>query len=148
MIQSWTAFCNFGILLKGNTIQITYATIVSVIVITIGYFALIPSFGGYGAAWATVLGFLVRFIWVDWQARKGYDMHLPWAKVIALLAWATALYGISILSPENLLGSFVFRLLLVVLFLVGALMSPLLTQEERYKVLAVVRNPAALKRQS
>lgn len=145
IIQGWTNYCRFGILLKGNTMQIAYASAITVIVITIAYVTLIPAFGAMGAAWATVIGFAVRLIWTDIKARKGYNMKLPWLKVLALLLVAIACYLVSFWIPDQLLVSIFLRSLLMIIFLVLLVTLPILSKHERGILIKVVKSPREIK---
>jgi len=78
IFQAWTKFCNLGILLNNKTMQIAYAEVIAAAVITAAYFTLIPIYGIYGAAWATVIGFAARFYWTNRKAKQLFDMELPW----------------------------------------------------------------------
>ena len=140
ILQAWTKFCNLGILLERKTIYITYSETIAAVFITIAYFSLIPAFGTFGAAWATVIGFYSRFYWTNRKAKEYYDMELPWKKVLLLLAIASSLFFISLLVPENILLSILLRSLLVIIFISFIFISPLLSQEEKNEILSVIRN--------
>lgn len=145
IVQAWTGYCNFGILIKRNTLQITYAAVIAVAVITIAYLTLIPLFGGYGAAWATVLAFLVRFLWINWKATQAYDMQLPWGKVMLLSGLAIFVYLLSIFSPEPLLGSIVVRLFLALLFFSAFMVLPILPASEKATIMNILRDPRKIR---
>ena len=146
IVQSWTSFSNFGILVKGNTVQITYGTIAAIVVVTIAYGLLIPAYGAYGAAWGTLAGFLVRLYWINSKAKAGYDMMLPWPKVLQLLAAANVVYLASFLIPDDFLVSVVLRGVLFLVYIAMLLMLPILSPSEKSILISVIRNPFHLKK--
>jgi O-antigen/teichoic acid export membrane protein len=133
-IQAWTRYCNMGILLEKKTMQIAHAEIIAVIAITAAYFALIPPFGIHGAAWATVIGFAVRFFWTNAKSTQLYDMRLPWWKVGLASLLAIATYGLSWLAPEQFIGSIVVRIALLLLFLTAFALLPILSADEKEEI--------------
>ncbi len=145
ILQSWTTFCNFGILLKGNTLQITYGAIIAVIVITIAYITLIPSYGIHGAAWATLAGFLARFLWINYVATHAYNMMLPWHRVSLLGGWATLVFILSFLSPADVLSSILARIVLVFVFLAGLYLLPIYDRSTRGKLWEATKNPGTIR---
>lgn len=141
IFQSWTAFCNLGILIKKNTIQITYGMMVGVAVITAGYALLIPIWGVMGAAFATLMGFFSSFYWIYRQAHKYYDMQLPWMKVSGIGALAAAVYLLSIPLPDDLVISISARIGLIILFVMGLLSLPILSSEEKGFLFGLLKSP-------
>lgn len=145
VVQSWTSYCYFGLLLNRKTIQITYASAIAVAVITVAYLTLIPLFGIYGAAWATVIGFVARLYWVNWKGRLEYDMRLPWGKVGLLAGLATGIYGLSWFVPEPFILSITLRSMLFLLFFFIFMKLPILSAGEKSLVMKVLKNPKRIK---
>jgi glycosyltransferase involved in cell wall biosynthesis/O-antigen/teichoic acid export membrane protein len=142
VVQAWTFYCSLGIYVRGNTIQVAYSTAAASVAITIGYFALVPSFGGMGAAIATVVAFLVRMIWLDVAARKQYDMELPWGTAVAILGVATMVYLLGTLwVPDHWFGSLAWKGMLCVAFVGLFLVVPIFTEAQRRALWASIRNP-------
>ena len=133
ILQAWTKYCSFGILIKGSTIQIAHAEILGVIVITIAYFTLIPLYGIHGAAWATVIGFAVRFYWTNLKGKQSYNMELPWGKVWLTFLIATMTFMMSYFMPEDILFSILLRLVLISLFIAALLISPIFSAREKQR---------------
>jgi len=133
-IQAWTKYCNLGIFLEKKTLQITYAEIIAVAVVTVAYFTLIPAYGIHGAAWATVIGFAARFYWTNLKSTRLYDMQLPWNKVGLASLLALVTFGISWFAPAGLIASIAVRSMLVVGFLVAFFTLPILSREEKAEV--------------
>lgn len=145
LFQAWTGFSNFGIMLKEKTYQVTYGTIAAVIVISIGYFVLIPAYGGLGAAIATVFGFLARLLWVYYQSKSLYDMELPWLRVIAVLILASIAYLISLLGPDELFLSIAFNCIIIIGFILSLVTLPVLQNNVRDVVIQLIKNPLSIK---
>lgn len=141
LFQAWTGYSNFGIMLKEKTYQVTYGSIVAVIVISIGYFTLIPAYGGMGAAIATVFGFLARLLWIYYQSKALYNMELPWLRVNAVLFMASVAYLISLLGPDALFISILFKTLIILLFILSLVLLPVLQNNMRETLMQLLRNP-------
>jgi O-antigen/teichoic acid export membrane protein len=139
ILQAWTSYCDLGILLKKNTIQIAYAGIVGVIVITCAYFTLIPLYGIYGAAWSTVIGFLARFLWTYWKGIQHYNMGLPWRKVLVSALLAIVIYPVSLLVPEDPMMSIILRTALVLSYIFIFLSLPILSKDEKKDIWKTIR---------
>ncbi len=142
LVQVWGVFCSFGVLLAGRTIHVTYGAFAAAVVITIGYVSLIPEFGGIGAATATVIAFLVRFVWVEIASRKHFDMELQWGKVVTLLGLAVMLYFVGVwLSPEDVVWAIVWKCLVSAVFLGVFMLLPILTRDQKALVFQILKNP-------
>ena len=134
ILQAWTKYCSFGSLIKNRTIQIAQGEILGVIAITIAYLTLIPPYGIHGAAWATVIGFAVRFYWTDKKGKENYDMKLPWGRVCLTFTLATIILLASFLSPEEIIMSISIRLCLIILFIGIFFVLPILSRQEKQLV--------------
>ena len=143
IFQAWSSYCNFGILLKGKTIQIAHAEIIGVTIITIAYLTLIPLYGIHGAAWATVIGFAARFYWTNKKGKIGYDMKLPWRKVWLALFLAVSTFTLSLLLPEELITSILSRILLLLVFIVTFLTLPILSHSDKQYALIKIKEITA-----
>jgi O-antigen/teichoic acid export membrane protein len=94
------------------------------------YLALIPPFGAYGAAVATLLGFTVRFGLTYRFAQRLTPIAYHWSPVIRLMVLATTvvLAGIA-LRPEGLAAQFALALGLGLVYLALAWMAVLSTAD-------------------
>ena len=113
--QGWTGFCNFGILIKKKTIIITKSVMIVAVIITALYFLLIPRCGAMGAAWATLIAFIIRFYYIHRHAARLYDMELPWGKVMRLFPPCFAAILISHFGPADLVSSLLLNIAVVLL---------------------------------
>jgi len=139
ILQAWTKYCSMGIFLERKTMLIAYGEIIGVLLITIAYFTLIPAYGMYGAAWSTVAGFAARFYWTNHMSTKLYNMELPWNTIFLTGLLAILTYLISILSPDGLVLSMLFRMALVVIFILVFLISPILSRNEKAEIKSMIR---------
>lgn len=131
IFQAFTKYCDLGILLKNKTMQIAHAEMIAVLVITAAYFTLIPAYGVYGAAWATVIGFFARFYWTLRKGKQHYDMELPWVKVGQAATLAIMIFSLSLLIPDDLILSISLRVVLIVSFITTFFALPILSIEQK-----------------
>ncbi len=134
-------YVNLGILLKNKTIEITYGTLIAAVVISLGYFLLIPSYGGMGAAWATFFAFTSRTAWIYWRAKRLYDMALHWRPVVILLGLWITVCICSMYGPTGLPTSLLFNCFLFILVSLLLLYAPILPMTLRAQLLMSFRNP-------
>jgi O-antigen/teichoic acid export membrane protein len=141
LFQGITDFCNMGILIEKKTFIITKSTLLSVAVITPLYIWLIPRFGGYGAAWATLISFVIRFVYVYYKSKALYDMELPWRKVFLLLPPCFSAILIGYFGPINVVQSIVINLIVVLLLFYIISMMPILPDNQRYFLQRILLQP-------
>ncbi len=141
LANALSQYVNLGILLRHKTIEITYGTLIAASVISIGYFLLIPRYGGMGAALATLLAFASRTIWVYWRAKRLYDMELRWNSVGLLIGLWGIVYICSTYGPNNLAASLLLNSFLLIVAGLALLYLPILPGELRYKARRILRNP-------
>ena len=135
LFQAWSKFCDLGILLSKKTSHLAIAETIAVIVITIAYLGLIPVFGIYGAAWATVIGFISRFLWINHKGSEFYNMQLPWKKIFLIIATAGFCLALSFLTPEKTAMSIGSRIFLLMLYLTAIYNLPILSPYEKQVLL-------------
>jgi len=86
IFQTWTSFCNIGLYLREKTSLFGLSAGISVIIVTLANVLLIPRFGAYGAAWATLIAFGIRLIVVLWFAQKQLYIDFGWGRNLQLMA--------------------------------------------------------------
>jgi O-antigen/teichoic acid export membrane protein len=131
VLKSITVVCSFGIQLSEKTRDFAWASLASVLVMTIGFVTLIPMFGGMGAALATLLGAIAELLWTNIRSQRYYDMKLPWGKFMGAVGLAATVWAISLLAPHNIIESLLFKLFLFVGFAVALFYSPIVGEKER-----------------
>lgn len=93
VIYHWTAFCNFGLFLRDRTRVLARLSLVTVASVLVLNLALIPRYGVWGAAGATFLGYVIRFLAVYIPGQRAYHVHYHWrtiAKLYLILGTAMA----------------------------------------------------------
>jgi O-antigen/teichoic acid export membrane protein len=101
ILQAWTAFCNIGLFIKEKTNIYALSAGIAVVCVTLLNLFLIPKFGAYGAAWATVGAFLIRFIIVYNYSQREYFIDYGWGKVLKLTLIAGFLYLVRLLEQYD-----------------------------------------------
>lgn len=99
ILAVWTWVVDFGIQVSERTQYVTYATWAGVVVILALYALLIPRFGGYGAAWATVASFAVRCSLSYRFSQQLWPISYRWGPHFRLLA-----FGVVTVVVHQLLG--------------------------------------------
>lgn len=144
LIQSWTNYCRYGLLLSEQTIQVAIGSGIAVVVITVGYLTLIPNYGSIGAATATLTAFAARFFWEYHRSRQAYDMELPWSTVRRIFGVAAIIFLLSYLIPDRIVLSLTLRSLLFGVYVGALFLLPILSREERKTLIANIRKPLDL----
>lgn len=112
---TWSGHWNLGIVISGRTKVLGIGAVVLVPLTLILNYLLIPRFGMYGAAWATIAAYTTRFLWIYWFAQNYYPIKYRWsemAKLYAILGVAVALGFVH--HPEQLILSISWSLSLLV----------------------------------
>jgi O-antigen/teichoic acid export membrane protein len=141
LFNAWATYTTLGIFTANRTIEMTYGTIIGAIVVGIAYMTLIPGFGAMGAAWASVLGFGSRFVWITWRSQKLYYIPLSGAKVLAITAAGGIAYILSLFGPQRLIPSILFDSVIVLGFLALLLYLPILPENWRHGMQRIVVKP-------
>lgn len=144
LIQAWTSFGNFGIHYSGHTKYIAIATVTSAMFIIAASFLLIPRFGGYGAATATILAFGVRFVMIWIKAQSFYRLELPWGRVALMICAAGGAYLLSrLLGHHDIIVSVAINGGCFGVYLALLYALPVFAPREKEMVLRFLRNPVA-----
>jgi O-antigen/teichoic acid export membrane protein len=94
VVFTWGGYWNLGIYVSGRTRTMAGASIVLVPLTLILNYLLIPRFGMYGAAWATLAAYAARFLWIYYFSQLYYPIRYQWAdmaKLYGIFATAVAL---------------------------------------------------------
>ena len=98
VLQALTDAVELGIQLSERTRYATYATGLAVVVVVILYAVWIPRLGGLGAALATLVAFLVRFVACYAWSQRLCPIHYRWGPVLRLAGFALAAFAIGSLG--------------------------------------------------
>jgi len=119
VIQSWTDVVRFGIDVAERTVFHAYATLACALVTLACYVLLIPRFAGHGAAWATCIGFAVRFVLSYRWANQLWPTDYGWRRAWQMLGLSFGCFGLyAFARPDALWMQIVAGASVLVLFLV------------------------------
>jgi O-antigen/teichoic acid export membrane protein len=144
IIQGWTFYCNLGIYIKGQSQRMATASLLSAVGVIALNFLLIPTYGVYGAAWATVGAFFIRFILIHTTSQKLYPVNYGWNKQLLLLMVAVLIYIASrALETSQWVLSLGFNTLLASMFVVTTYLF-FLEGSEKLALKEFIKNPIAV----
>lgn len=138
LVQGWASIVEVGIDISERTKYATYSVWASVVTAVVLYFLLIPPFGGFGAAWATLFSFIVR-LGFHWRfAQRLYPMAYGWPPVLKVAVYATIVGVASVyLRPHGLFAEVSLGVALLTLF-AAAVWSTVLHPDDRRSILGFV----------
>lgn len=145
--QACTDFFNFGIYHRGETQHMAYGTLLAAVVILVLSFLLIPAYGVYGAAWATLASFAMRLAYVYWASQKLFKIRFEWGRplatgfmaVLIYLAYWAGLKGFP--AIDKIYWSFPMALLFLLLFFFSLFKLNIISSEEKRAILSSVKAP-------
>lgn len=122
-----------GILYAKKTKYFFYIGIVGAIVSVIGNLSLIPIIGLYGACITLILTDLILLILMHVKSQKYFFVNYQYTRMFFAFLFSLLIYAITYMLPVNeLLLSILFKMLLIVSFVLVILVSPIfLDSDER-----------------
>jgi len=140
IVQAWTALCNFGVLYAKETKHLARGAVWSAVLIIALSFALIPTFGGMGAAWATLLAFVLRF-WIVYRAsQRLWPLDYAWGRVLPLCGLAALFVApVYLVSIESVPLSLAFDAFVMLAFVATASALPSVGGDFRAAALLVLK---------
>ncbi len=99
VFQSLGDAVKFGIDVAERTKLYTAASWIATVVVLIGYATLIPRYGGYGAALATLVAFAVRFAFAFYWSQKVWPVTYQWRRPLLLAAITVAVCVPAVVLP-------------------------------------------------
>lgn len=145
VVQQWTGYCSIGLYLKNATHLYAWSAGIAVAVALALNMLLIPRFGMFGAAWATVAAYGVRFAVVYWFAQGRYHIGYPWKKVGALCVIFGAAWFLRSAAdramPTATVGASLAISIAMILCVAAVMYSQMLTNHERAVVHGLIRRP-------
>jgi len=142
IVQAWTAFGNFGVMYSGKTQYIAIGTAVAAASIIIFSFALIPYFHAYGAAIATILAFIVRFIIIYFFSQREFPLTLPWGKCSMMAIPAILIYLSSrIFQDDNIVVSILINSIFFGVYIVCLMILPTFSKNEKQMIFSLILHP-------
>lgn len=83
---------NIGLLIKNKTKEIAGINISNALVVIILNFILIPSFGVYGAAYATLLAFIYKIALTYYLSSRYYKIHFEAVRILKIIISAIVIF--------------------------------------------------------
>ena len=143
-LYSWTKFLDLGILVSEKTEYVTLANSVGAVVALVGYALLIPRYLGFGAAWATVVAFLVRLVLIHVISQRLWPVVYSWPPVWKIIGYASIAYVLSLaITTESVLLSLVSRTALIGVYALVVWFGGVLSDDDRTMLKRLVRSPKA-----
>ncbi len=123
--QACTDFFNFGIYYSGKSKFMAYATAIAAIAIVVMSFILIPKYGMYGAAWATLICFFVRLLYVYIYSQKLYFIKYNLKEAMIVISTAVLMYLFYLLTRIYLNNVNIYLSILISLCFFGSYITAL-----------------------
>jgi O-antigen/teichoic acid export membrane protein len=101
VFQAWGSVVQFGVDAAERTQYTTLVAWISTALVMCLYAVLIPPFGAYGAATATLVSFVARTAMLAYWSNKVWPLKYDWSRQLRLLAVGVALVGLDWLIPIN-----------------------------------------------
>jgi O-antigen/teichoic acid export membrane protein len=143
VLQEWTGYCNIGLYLKNATRLYARSAVIGVVAVTVLNVLLIPRYGMFGAAWATVGGYAIRFAAVYLFSQSQYRLGYPWGPVLRLHAVFAAVLAVRFSADALPLGLSLFLSTVLMTLALLAVYEWFLTEGERAAVRNLLRRPVA-----
>ena len=138
VIQQWTTYSNLGLYLRNRTSLLAWASLTAVAVALTLNWLLIPRFGIFGAAWATVGAYVIRFGIIYALSQAHYRIDYPWGKVSVLGATFLLVCVVRLsISPASLTLSLMLSLGLAAVALTFIYLQ-LLSRSERATIIGTL----------
>lgn len=111
----WVNYCNVGLFLKSKTRVMGVVGVVGAAATILLNFLLIPRFGIFGAAWATLAAYGLRFWLIQRVSQRHYHVPYDWGTVAHLYAIFLVAGGLSFaFHPEGRAASIAWSTLLLI----------------------------------
>lgn len=144
VLQSFTYVMKFGTDYAEKPGRFTLATWISVVVTLIAYATLIPRWGAAGAAWATVVGFAVRFFLTYRWSQQVFPIAYEWGRVsLVALCGLAVVVPLQFIRPSSTPAALTLAAAGFTAFVV-ALWFIVLRGDERALVVELVASPRAV----
>jgi O-antigen/teichoic acid export membrane protein len=145
VLQSWAMMQEVGILVSERTGYSTLANWVAGLVAVGGYFLLIPRFHAHGAAWATLLSMIARWMVTLTSSQRLWPIRYEWAPVARLLGLAVLVSaaGLAVPSTMPVVASIGLHAGLLAIYAVALWHLGVIAEPARARVRAIVRSPRA-----
>jgi len=132
LFQGWTLVFDFGIQVSERTRFTAWATWIGVAIVVAGYALLIPTYGPWGAVYATVIGFFARMVAVYLFAQRLWPIEYHFVPHLKILAYGTVVVaGWFAVSPVGLLAQLGLAITMLAVYASLLWYGGIVTNEER-----------------
>jgi O-antigen/teichoic acid export membrane protein len=142
VVQGWGNVTQFGISVSQRTKYMTYSTWAGVAVVMVLYATMIPRWGGYGAALATLGAFIVRFATGYYWSHQLWPVSYSWGRNLRLAGYSTALVlGAFLIPAQGVAAQLGLGFVLLAVYAV-LVWTTFLYADDRQTLTAIARSPA------
>ncbi len=108
---------NMGILVSKKTKYLAYINFSNGALIIGLNFWLIPRYGIFGAAYATLIAFIYKIILTYYFSSRYYNIYFEFARIAKILICSAAIYGVTLfIELESVYLNFILKLLIILLY--------------------------------
>jgi O-antigen/teichoic acid export membrane protein len=102
ILQCWAMMQDVGVMVRERTGWNTLANVLGAIVALAGYILLIPRYLGYGAAWATLVSFAVRWIVLYIASQRLWPIKYQWSLIVRVIVFSSVVSGAGFVLSAHL----------------------------------------------
>ena len=140
-IFSFHYHLNMGILIHKKTKYLAYINFSNGIFVLILNFLLIPRYGVYGAAYATLIAFIYKISLTYYFSSKYYKIHFEFVRIGKILLVSAVIYLLCIsVKIQSIYISLIIKSFAIFTFPVLLLGIKFYTQEEKSKIFQIYRS--------
>jgi O-antigen/teichoic acid export membrane protein len=135
-----------SILFKEKTKFIAISTVIAMAANILFNFLLIPPWGRVGAAYSTLISYLVRVVLIYYFSQRLFRIDYKWKQIVQVMVIYLALLACSfVLSIHSVLISLLFNILLIILFALVIYSLGILNEREKQLIKSLLRHPLGIK---
>lgn len=136
------SFTSCGILISKKTHLLAYSTAIAVIANILMNIALIPKWGAFGAAYATIGSFFIRFIVTFYFSQKVYYLKYDWIRLAIASGLAICLVVTSMLiNVPEIYIAIIVKCLIAIAYVLILYFSGWFKPEEKDIIVKMFRSP-------
>ena len=141
-IFSFHYHLNMGLYISKKTKYLAYINLSNGVIVLILNFALIPQYGIFGAAWATIFAFIYKSCLTYYFSSKFYRIHFEFLRVLKLIAVAVVVYFLcQVIQFQTIYLSLLAKMLLIMLsYPAGLFGVNFFSTQEKEKIFFSIRN--------
>ena len=139
-IFSFHYHLNMGILISKKTKYLAYINFSNGFFILILNFLLIPKYGVFGAAYATLIAFIYKISLTYYFSSKYYKIHFEFIRIGKILLSAAVVYILTVpIEFASVYNSFVVKMSIILLYPVFLFGVGFFTVEEKQKIVDFIK---------